>query len=158
LYGRFLRQHGSDSEADSLKARASAIHPPSPRPAQPTGPQGPIRTPQPTIVMPPHLPSASPGTGAFAVGGRVTQPSVIYKKDPSYSEEARVAKYSATVLVQLIVDTDGTPKKIRVLKPAGFGLDECAVSTIAKWQFKPGQKDGTAVPVFATVEFNFRLL
>ena len=44
------------------------------------------------------------------------------------------------------------------LKRAGFGLDDCAVSTIAKWKFKPGEKDGKPVAVFATVEVNFRLL
>jgi TonB family protein len=152
LYSRFLRQHGREAEADALKARTSAIRPPSPKPAQTAAPQTPIRAQEPTIVSP-----DSSGR-VFAVGRGVTQPSVTYKKDPSYSEEARVAKYSASVLVQLVVDIDGTPKKIRVVKPAGFGLDECAVSTIAKWQFKPGQKDGTAVPVYANIEVNFRLL
>jgi len=98
------------------------------------------------------------GGGAFRVGGGVTQPAVIAKVDPEYSEEARKAKYSGTVLLQLIVDVDGKAKNIRVVKGVGLGLDEKAVEAVQKWKFLPGKKNGAAVPVYATVEVNFRLL
>jgi len=98
------------------------------------------------------------GGGAFRVGGGVSQPSVIYKMDPEYSEEARKAKYSGTVLLQLIVDVDGRAKNIKVMKGVGLGLDEKAIEAVQKWKFLPGKKNGTPVPVYATVEVNFRLL
>ena len=98
------------------------------------------------------------GGGAFRVGGGVSQPAVIYKIDPEYSEEARKAKYSGTVLLQLIVDVDGKAKNIRVMKGVGLGLDEKAVEAVQKWKFAPGKKNGQPVPVYATVEVNFRLL
>jgi TonB family protein len=78
--------------------------------------------------------------------------------DPEYSEEARKAKYSGTVLLQLVVDVDGKAKNIRVVKGVGLGLDERAVEAVQKWKFIPGKKNGQAVPVYATVEVNFRLL
>jgi len=98
------------------------------------------------------------GGGAFKVGGGVSQPSVLVKVDPEYSEEARKAKYSGTVLLQLVVDIDGKAKSIKVVKGVGLGLDEKAVEAVQKWKFLPGKKDGKPVPVYATVEVNFRLL
>ena len=70
------------------------------------------------------------GGGAFRVGGGVTQPQVLSKVDPEYSEEARKAKYSGTVLLQLIVDIDGKAKNIKVVKGVGLGLDEKAVEAV----------------------------
>ncbi len=110
------------------------------------------------IVGAAPMPAMAPTDGTYRVGGSVSAPTVISKVDPPYSEEARVAKYSATVLLQMVVGVDGAPHNIKVVKPAGFGLDDCAVSTLAKWVFNPGQKGGQAVPVYATVEINFRLL
>ena len=98
------------------------------------------------------------GGGAFRVGGGVSQPSVLFKVDPEYSEEARKAKYSGTVLLRLIVDPDGKARDIKVVRSLGLGLDEKAMEAVAKWKFKPGMKNGSAVPVIATIEVNFRLL
>ena len=98
------------------------------------------------------------GGGAFRVGGGVSQPQVLSKIDPEYSEEARKAKYSGTVLLQLVVDVDGLAKNIKVVKGVGLGLDEKAVEAVKKWKFIPGKKNGQPVPVYATVEVNFRLL
>ena len=98
------------------------------------------------------------GGGAFRVGGGVSQPAVVYKVDPEYSEEARKAKYSGTVLLQLVVGIDGKANSIKVVKGVGLGLDEKAIETVQKWKFTPGKKNVQPVPVYATVEVNFRLL
>jgi TonB family protein len=98
------------------------------------------------------------GGAAFKVGGGVSSPTVLVKVDPEYSEEARKAKYSGTVLLQLIVDVDGKAKQIKVVKGVGLGLDEKAVEAVQRWKFLPGKRNGEAVPVYATVEVNFRLL
>ena len=98
------------------------------------------------------------GGGVFKVGGGVTAPAVLYKVDPEYSEEARKAKYSGTVLLSVIVDTEGKARDIRVVKSLGMGLDEKAIEAVQKWKFKPGMNKGTAVNVRAQIEVNFRLL
>lgn len=98
------------------------------------------------------------GGGLFKVGGGVSAPAVVFKVDPEYSEEARKAKYSGTVLLSVIVDTEGKARDIRVVKSLGMGLDEKAIEAVQKWRFKPAMKAGTAVNVRAQIEVNFRLL
>jgi periplasmic protein TonB len=98
------------------------------------------------------------GGGVYRVGGGVSAPSVLFKVDPEYSEEARKAKYSGTVLISLVVDTQGKALNIKVVRSLGLGLDEKAMEAVAKWKFKPGMKDGRPVAVVATIEVNFRLL
>jgi periplasmic protein TonB len=98
------------------------------------------------------------GGGVYRVGGGVSQPSVLVKVDPEYSEEARKAKYSGTVLLAVIVDAEGHARDIHVVKSLGMGLDEKAIEAVEKWKFRPGMKSGVPVNVRATIEVNFRLL
>jgi protein TonB len=88
----------------------------------------------------------------------VSNPIPLFKIDPEYSEEARKAKYSGTVVLYIEVDTTGHARNLRVVKGIGLGLDEKAMEAVNKWRFKPGMKDGKPVVVAAHVEVNFRLL
>jgi periplasmic protein TonB len=98
------------------------------------------------------------GGGVFRVGGGVTAPSLLYKVEPEYSEEARKAKYQGVVLLYVEVDPTGRAQNVRVLHSLGLGLDEKAIDAVRKWKFRPGYKDGKPVTVVAAVEVNFRLL
>jgi len=98
------------------------------------------------------------GGGVYRVGGGVTAPIVLSKKDPEYSEEARKAKYQGTVLLAIEVNPSGTATNIRVVRSLGLGLDDKAIEAVKQWKFKPGYKDGKPVTVAATIEVNFRLL
>jgi periplasmic protein TonB len=98
------------------------------------------------------------GGGAYRIGGGVSPPSILYKVEPEYSEEARKAKFQGTVLLFVVVDEHGNPRDIKVLRPLGLGLDQKAVEAVEKWKFSPGKKDGKPVPVQAQIEVNFRLL
>jgi TonB family protein len=98
------------------------------------------------------------GGAAYRIGGGVSAPVPIYQPEPEYSEEARKAKWQGTVILSLIVDEMGKAVRIQVTKPLGLGLDQKAVEAVEKWRFKPGMKDGKAVPVIASVEVSFRLL
>jgi len=98
------------------------------------------------------------GGGVFKVGGGVTAPALLYKKEPEYSEEARKAKYQGTVVLYIEVDPSGKAVNPRVIRSLGLGLDEKAIEAVRQWKFKPGYKDGKPVTVAATIEVNFRLL
>ncbi|HWC95555.1 MAG TPA: energy transducer TonB [Candidatus Sulfopaludibacter sp.] len=98
------------------------------------------------------------GGGVFRVGGGVTAPVLVYKKEPEYSEEARKAKYQGTVTLYVEVAPNGKAQNIKVLHSLGLGLDEKAIEAVKQWTFKPGLKDGKPVTVAASIEVNFRLL
>jgi TonB family protein len=90
------------------------------------------------------------------VGG-VTEPRLIYKTDPEYSEEARKAKYQGTVVLACVVGTDGKPRQLTVQRSLGMGLDEKALEAVRNWKFSPAEKDGKPVAVAVNVEVQFRL-
>jgi periplasmic protein TonB len=98
------------------------------------------------------------GGGVFRAGGGVTAPTLIYKVEPEYSEEARKAKFQGTVILYVEVDPTGRAINPKVIRSLGLGLDEKAIEAVRKWKFKPGYKDGKPVTVAATIEVNFRLL
>ena len=96
--------------------------------------------------------------GVYKVGNGIAAPSIASKMDPEYTPEAKDAKVEGTVLVQVVVGTDGLGHDINVIKGIGGGLDEKAVEAVQKWHFNPGMKEGQPVPVRASIEINFRLL
>jgi protein TonB len=98
------------------------------------------------------------GGGAYRIGGGVSSPTVIFKVEPEYSEEARKAKFQGTVILFVVVDEKGNPRDLKVIRPLGLGLDQKAIEAVEKWKFNPGKKDGKPVAVQATIEVNFRLL
>jgi periplasmic protein TonB len=98
------------------------------------------------------------GDGVYRAGNGVTKPELLKKVEPEYSEEARKAKLTGTVVLSIVVDPSGNAVSPRITKSMGLGLDEKAIEAVKQWKFKPGYKDGKAVPVMASVEVNFRLL
>ena len=94
----------------------------------------------------------------FRVGGGVSAPQVIFKVDPEYTEQARKAKLQGTVVLNLLVQRDGTVRNVRVVQSLDLGLDEKAIEAVQKWRFRPGMKSGEPVDVAAIIEVTFRLL
>ena len=93
------------------------------------------------------------------MGPGVTPPRVVSKQEPQYTEQARIARLMGSVQLSLVVSAQGKATQIQVKRGMGLGLDEEAVRTVADtWQFAPGMKAGSAVPVFAMIEVTFRLL
>ena len=97
------------------------------------------------------------GGGVFRIGGGVSPPTILFKVDPQYSEEARKARYQGTVVLEAIVRRDGTVDILRVVRSLGFGLDENAIQALKKWKFRPGMRNGAPVDVALNIEVNFNL-
>ncbi|WP_419805432.1 energy transducer TonB [Terriglobus sp.] len=93
------------------------------------------------------------------IAGRsgATIPKVTRQVDAQYTEYAKAALFSGSVIVGLVVDTDGSPTQIHVYTPAGLGLDEQAVKAVSQYRFKPATKDGVAVPVKMNVDVSFQI-
>jgi TonB family protein len=91
------------------------------------------------------------------IGPGVTTPQVVYKQDPTYTEEARLTGLQGTVSIRMVVSTDGSTRDFKVTKGLGLGLDERAIAAVKTWRFYPGMKDHNAVAVYADVKVNFAL-
>ncbi|MBM3783433.1 MAG: energy transducer TonB [Acidobacteria bacterium] len=96
--------------------------------------------------------------GSQAILGVSTPPQLIYRVEPEYSDQARQARFNGSVLLRIVVDEQGRPRDIEVVRGAGLGLDERAIQAVEKWRFRPARRGSRTVPVPATVEVNFRLL
>ena len=95
--------------------------------------------------------------GAYVPGiGGVGFPRCMECPNPSYSDEARAAKVSGTVVLHLIVTEEGYAKNIQVKRSLGHGLDEKAAQAVGNWRFDPAiGPEGKPVPVWTDMEVNF---
>jgi TonB family protein len=88
----------------------------------------------------------------------VSLPGCSYMPNPPYTQKARDAKFSGSVLVEAIVGLDGKISDIRILQSPGLGLDEQVIKTLKKWRCNPAiGPTGKPVPVIVPFQINFRL-
>ncbi len=107
--------------------------------------------------------NSASATGALAgiarpgVGG-VTVPACVYCPSPSFTDEARAAKFNGSVVLQVVVTADGRAENISVVRKAGYGLEENAIETVKTWQFRPATgPDGSPVATIVPIEVTFRI-
>ncbi len=103
-------------------------------------------------------PAASGPGQTYPVGQGVTTPVIIQKREPDYDNIARHLYYSGSILMGVVIDKDGVPRRLQLRKNLGYGLDEKAAEAINTWRFQPATKDGVPVACTAQISVNFRLL
>ena len=75
-----------------------------------------------------------------------------------YPAEAKEKGISGRVIVNFIVEPDGSVSDIRVLRGIGGGCDEEAVRVVESMpKFKPGMQNGETVRVSYLIPINFKL-
>jgi TonB family protein len=111
----------------------------------------------PSAAPPPQTWGATEPRGAprAKVHGEVTPPELVYKVDPGYTLEAQKAKVSGTVMLAILVGTDGHVSDIRVLEKLEPGLDARAITAVSKWRFKPAMRGTTPVAFRARAGVSF---
>jgi TonB family protein len=85
----------------------------------------------------------------------VTPPKVIYEADPGYTLEAQKAKISGTVMLAILIGTDGLVSDIHVLEKLEPSLDARAITAVSKWRFKPAMRGTTPVAFRARAGVRF---
>ena len=100
-----------------------------------------------------------PPVGVARLGPEVTAPEVVKEEKPKYTPEAMDAKIQGMVVMEAVIERDGTVGEVRVKKSLDrtYGLDDQAVRALKRWRFKPGKKNGVEVPVLVEVEMTFTL-
>ena len=95
--------------------------------------------------------NATTTPGALRISTGVTAPKLISTVEiaPTPRSLWSVTKMDRTVVVSMIVDTNGVPTEVKLVRGAGPGVDDAVVSAVRKYRFAPGLLDykPTAVPV-----------
>lgn len=78
---------------------------------------------------------------------------------PAYPAAARRMRFEGTVLLAVLVDTNGRPLRVEVRESSGHRqLDEVARDQVlARWRFQPAMRDGHAIQAIGLVPVDFRL-
>jgi TonB family protein len=82
---------------------------------------------------------------------------ILFKPNPTYTEDARRAHVQGEVLLSVVFRASGEISVVRVLSGLNHGLDEAAVHAAQQIRFKPAQRDGQPVDLPATLHIVFEL-
>jgi TonB family protein len=129
-----------------------------PAPAVQAPPRDPVPPPSPTEDEDADFRrGALPMAGARRPG--LTLPVALRRLKPVYTPEARREKVEGTVEVEVVIGTDGTVARARVIKglDPDLGLADEALRAARGWLFKPAQLNGEPIEVFSRLRLVFRL-
>ncbi len=102
--------------------------------------------------------SDNDNNGQPFVGSQVEQRArVLFKPEPTYTEEARRNQVTGTVMLRVVFASNGDVVQIRAVHPLPYGLTERAIAAARQIKFVPAVKGGRPVSVFMQLEYNFNL-
>lgn len=133
--------------ADDLRKKAAALRPNAVAPEMASG-----AAPEP----PPEFQAALERLHPVRVGGNIRVPVKIHDVKPVYPADAQANRVQGVVILEALIDTDGTIAAARVLRSIP-GLDEAALDAVRQWKFTPTLLNGNPVGVVMTTTVNFTL-
>jgi TonB family protein len=92
----------------------------------------------------------------YVVGGDVKPPKITHYVEPEPSDQETYVE--GIVKIGAVINLDGTPTDLHVIKGLNEAEDKLAVEALKQWRFSPGTKNGHPVRVKINVEINFHLL
>ena len=94
--------------------------------------------------------------GAVRVSQAVMDAHLIASRVPVYPETAKIDGIEGPVVMQAIISTDGTVKRVHVLQGDSH-LRSAAVEAVYKWRYRPYLLNGRPVDVATTITVDFDL-
>jgi TonB family protein len=82
---------------------------------------------------------------------------LVMKPEPQYTDDARRAALTGTVVLKVVFASSGTVTNIRTVSPLPYGLTEQAIAAARNIKFIPAVKDGKYVSMWYQLEYNFNL-
>lgn len=152
--------------------RPVPVERPQPRPQpverlMPVAPELPAVEPAPVLVdtgveaLPPVTAPVQGPADVAAVAGPVAgvRLEYLHAPAPDYPRAAARAGVEGTVLLEILVGTDGVPLKVDVRDSSGHRrLDAAARDQVLReWRFRPAMRNGRAVQAIGLVPVSFRL-
>lgn len=129
---------------------------PNPGEVKPSPPAQPVIEPEtPELLLRGETPPKRSRKMLNLAAPDVHPPRPLSTPEPEFPEVASHENYQAVVVLNVIVDVTGQVQDIRLMHPAGMGLDESAVATVGKWRFKPAERDGEPIAIEMNIEVAF---
>lgn len=124
-------------------------------PATPTPDAGTERAPAPVEALPSSAAEAASGTGGADDG----QLAYLHAPPPPYPRDALRKHQQGTVLLEVLVDAQGRPRAVTLLRSSGYpSLDAAARRhVLGHWRFQPALRDGVAIPARGRVPLRFAI-
>ncbi|KKC26926.1 energy transducer TonB [Sphingomonas sp. SRS2] len=111
-----------------------------------------------TTPPPPPKPVATPAPPAGPVMVGNLDERLLEGKPPRYPFESRRKHEEGTVVVRLLIGTDGRVAQISIVQSSGFErLDQAALQAIRGWRWQPIMRDGQPVEVRGVYSMPFTL-
>lgn len=149
-------------EPDKVVPPSVAIVTPPPQVALPPQPAAP-QVAQADVVKPaPSAPQAAPSAPAPVARGPENlgdlSAKMIAAKPPRYPMDSRRAHEQGTVVLSVLLSTDGRVSDVSVARSSGFArLDRAALDAVRDWRWSPLMRDGSPVMVRGMVTIPFIL-
>ena len=97
--------------------------------------------------------------------GKAVQPTpaklvpaeIVSKPTPVYTEEARKLRIEGEVLLEVVFESSGRLRIVRLVRGLGYGLDEAATRAAEQIRFKPALRDGQPADSTAVLHIVFQL-
>ncbi len=141
------------------------VAPPVPTPMVPLPAPVPETVPEPPRV---DVPFGAPGEALPAPGAEAASPEpyaalpfgaeppvLKTRVEPQYTAAARKAGVGGEVVLQVVVERDGTIGGVFAVQKAPLGLTEAAIDAVRRWVYTPARLDGKPIAVFKTVRVRF---
>ena len=88
----------------------------------------------------------------------VDTPPVVQRSPLTYPERAKQRDIEGKVVISILIGSDGTVQKMKILEATPPGVFEEAVKqSVPSWSFTPAKYQGRNVPIWATVTVPFKL-
>lgn len=105
----------------------------------------------------PPAPAPAPPAETTVEGGDLSS-KMLSARPPSYPTESRQRREQGTVVLAVLLATDGTVETVSVATSSGhFRLDRAALGAVRKWRWSPTTRSGAAVMVRGLVTIPFVL-
>ena len=122
----------------------------------------PVSGGDPQILAPAVMNSQAPETGVEApmlVQGDVVPPALLDRTPPEYPKDARAGKAEGKVILQAVIEKDGTLSSVTHLRDIACypSLGQAAEIAVGKWRYNPATLNGAPVRVYFTIVMEFSL-
>lgn len=88
---------------------------------------------------------------------KMTPAEILAKPTPVYTDEAKKLRIEGEVLLEVVFESSGKLRVLRVVRGLGHGLDENAIHAAEQIRFKPAVKDGQPADSSGVLHVVFQL-